>query len=246
MTTAGSVLSLDGVSVGYLPGVPVLEDVGLEVRTGDALGIIGRNGAGKTCLAMTLMGVLPGQGGTVTLGGRDLASLPPGGRVRQRLALVPEGRQVFGQLSVRENLVVAAYGVGKRLSNREFGRITEMFPVLRKKETHLSASLSGGEQQMLAIARALVQDPAVIVFDEPSLGLAPIAIDSLSVTLAGIRDSGVGLLLMEQNRGLLEDLCSSVLLLDAGRVARPLRPDELSEPDVMAAYLGHAGSANAL
>ncbi|GAA1936373.1 ABC transporter ATP-binding protein [Nocardioides hwasunensis] len=240
------ILTLESLTAGYLADVPVLEGVDLAIAPGQAIGIIGRNGAGKSCLAMTIAGALAPQHGAIRLAGEDISATSARARVRSGIALVPEGRQVFAQLSVRENLVAAAYGVGRRLTGSAFGQVTEFFPILKKKESHLAASLSGGEQQMLAIARALVQSPQVIVCDEPSLGLAPVAIDSLAQTLATIRDSGVAFILMEQNRGLLEDLCSSVNLLDAGRIKMTVSPEELSRPEVMAAYLGHAPTADAL
>ncbi|MBM9465704.1 ABC transporter ATP-binding protein [Nakamurella leprariae] len=239
-------LDLTSVATGYLSDVAVLEDIDLHVEPGQAVGVIGRNGAGKSCLALTIAGQLRPQAGRVTFGGADIAPLSSRARAGLGIALVPEGRQVFGQLTVRENLVVAAYGVGQRLTPAAFDAVTEHFPVLRTKEADLAASLSGGEQQMLAIARALVQSPRIIVCDEPSLGLAPVAIDVLARVLGSIRDSGVGLLLMEQNRGLLEDVCSSVKLLDGGGIKLTVEPRDLSRPEVMAAYLGHAGSAHAL
>ena len=246
MTSPSVLMSLESITAGYLPHVPVLEGINLEVVRGQAAGVIGRNGAGKSCLALTIAGTLSPQAGVLRMGNEDISHLSPRARVRLGVALVPEGRQVFGQLSVRENLVAAVYGVGKHLTPLLFGKVTEHFPILRTKEDHLAASMSGGEQQMLAIARALVQEPRVIVCDEPSLGLAPVAIDSLSGVLASIRDSGVGLLLMEQNQGLLEDLCSSVNLLDGGGIKLTIDPSELGRPEFRAAYLGHAGSENAL
>ncbi len=244
--TAADTLTISSVSAGYLPGIAVLEGIDFRVASGEAIGMIGRNGAGKSCLALTIAGLLDAHGGSVSLGGADLTKDHARDRVRRGVSLVPEGREMFAQLSVRENLVAAAYGVGKSLTATMLSRVVEHFPVLGRKRDHVAASLSGGEQQMLAIARALVQEPKIIVFDEPSLGLAPVAIDSLAGVLADIRDSGVGLLLMEQNRGLLEDLCSSVMLLDGGGIKMTVEPHELGRPEVMAAYLGHAGTADAL
>ena len=226
------------VSTGYRPGVVVVDSASLAVPQGEALGVIGRNGAGKTCLAMGLMGLVAEQRGSVRVDGAEVGGRTPRERVRAGLSLVPEGRHVFGQLTVHENLRVAAHAAGRKLAKPDAEDVNDLFPVLRTKSSHRAASMSGGEQQMLAIARALVQHPACIVLDEPSLGLAPVAIESLAASLTGIRDRGVALLLMEQNPHLLEELCSRVVMLDSGRVVREIPADRLRDADVVAAYMG--------
>lgn len=231
-------LEVTDVCVGYRPDVVVVDAVTLSVAAGEALGVIGRNGAGKTCLAMGLMGLLPEEQGTICVGDTEIGGMAPRDRVRAGLSLVPEGRHVFGQLTVHENLRVAAHAAGRRLQKADLDEVNDLFPVLGTKSSHRAASMSGGEQQMLAIARALVQHPACIVLDEPSLGLAPVAVEALARSLTGIRDRGVALLLMEQNPHLLEELCSRVVMLDSGRVAREIEPARLREADVVAAYMG--------
>lgn len=215
-------LELCNVTAGYTAGVPVLTGIELAVPDGSAVGVIGRNGAGKTCLAQTLIGVLRVHSGDIVLDGKPLNGLWSFQRVRRRLALVPEGRLVFQQLTVRENLEMAAYGAGLRLTPARLTRVHELFPLLAKKDADRAGSLSGGEQQWLALGRALVQEPEVIVLDEPSLGLSPVAIESLTAALREIRDQGLAMVLMEQNPHLLGQLCSTVVLLDRGTISKHL------------------------
>ncbi|HST39975.1 MAG TPA: ATP-binding cassette domain-containing protein [Conexibacter sp.] len=222
---------------GYRRGVPVLHGIDLDVAAGGALGVIGRNGAGKTCLAQTLTGALPVMDGSVLIGDDDVSGKDSRARVRARLSHVPEGRMIFGDLTVRENLEVAAFGAGVKLSAEQLRDVEERFPILARKAHDRAGSLSGGEQQWLAIGRALVQQPRVIVLDEPSLGLSPVAIDGVAEALNGIRGSGVALILMEQNPYLLKAVCDEVLLLDQGLVTRSL-DGEAGEQLVAEAYFG--------
>jgi branched-chain amino acid transport system ATP-binding protein len=233
------VLDVVGLRTGYRADATVLKDVGLQVTPGAALGVMGRNGAGKSCLALTLAGVLRPTAGSISLAGTDLTRASARKRVRAGLSLVPEGRLVFGQLSVRENLVAAAQGAGRRLRKSDVDAAGDRFPVLARKISDRAASLSGGEQQMLAIARALVQRPRVIVFDEPALGLAPVAIAALGETLRSIMTEGMALLLMEQNRDLLGGVCETTILLDQGGIARELSNADLHDDAVVAeTFLG--------
>jgi len=222
---------------GYRRGVAVLHGIDLDVPAGGALGVIGRNGAGKTCLSQTLTGTLPVMDGNILLGDQDVTGKRARARVRARLAHVPEGRMIFGDLTVRENLEVAAFGAGVKLGVDQLRAVQARFPILERKAHDRAGSLSGGEQQWLAIGRALVQQPRAIVLDEPSLGLSPVAIDGLAEALAGIRATGVALLLMEQNPYLLKAVCDEVLLLDQGRVTRSL-DGEAGEHLVAKAYFG--------
>ncbi|MDW5593149.1 ATP-binding cassette domain-containing protein [Conexibacter stalactiti] len=222
---------------GYRRGVPVLHGIDLDVAAGGALGVIGRNGAGKTCLAQTLTGALPVMDGSVLIGDDDVSGKDSRARVRARLSHVPEGRMIFGDLTVRENLEVAAFGAGVKLTAEQLHDVEERFPILARKAGDRAGSLSGGEQQWLAIGRALVQQPRVIVLDEPSLGLSPVAIDGVAEALTGIRETGVALILMEQNPYLLKAVCDEVLLLDQGRVTRSL-DGEAGEQLVAEAYFG--------
>ena len=231
-------LEIKGLQGGYRTGVPVVHDVGLSVSGGSAVGIIGRNGAGKTCLAQTVHGVLPTQAGAIVLDGVEVHGLSVRQRVRRGLALVPEGRMIFAQLTVRENLEMAAYGADKPLGRTELDQVCEIFPLLRTKLDDRAGTMSGGEQQWLALGRALVQQPSTIVLDEPSLGLSPVAISGLGESLAVIRDTGVAIVLMEQNPRLLERLCDTVLLLDRGTFVRELDLVASGRDVIEQAYLG--------
>ncbi|MFT4262231.1 MAG: ABC transporter ATP-binding protein [Nocardioides sp.] len=232
-------LRLTSLSAGYTPSASVLTDITFGVEAGVAVGLIGRNGAGKTCLARTVHGLLRAHAGTVELDGRSLDGLSPRQRVRAGLALVPEGRLVFADLTVRENLEMAAYGAGRPLDDAALERVFAMFPTLHRKSDHHAGAMSGGEQQWLALGRALVQAPRVIVLDEPSLGLSPVAIAGLAQSLSEIRDSGVAIVLMEQNPHLLEVLCQRVLLLDRGRVVSELDMAGSGAGLIARAYLGN-------
>ncbi|MET7394117.1 ATP-binding cassette domain-containing protein [Dactylosporangium sp. NPDC005572] len=222
---------------GYRSGVPVVEDISFEVGAG-ALGIIGRNGAGKSCLAQALSGALRTTAGTITVDGQDVTGLSSRRRVLAGISLVPEGRLVFGQLTVRENMLVAAHAAAKPVSR--LADMEDLFPVLGHKRRHRAASLSGGEQQLLAIARALVQQPRVLILDEPSLGLSPVAVEKVARGLAEVvAQTSISLVLMEQNRELLTALCGEVLLLDQGHVRQSLdmtRPGD--ESALLRSYLG--------
>jgi ABC-type branched-subunit amino acid transport system ATPase component len=222
---------------GYREGVPVFEDVSFDLGRG-ALGFIGRNGAGKSCLAQTLSGALSSTRGSITLDGEDVSRSSSRGRVISGISLVPEGRLIFGQLTVRENLLVAAHAA--RRGSKRLARLEEQFPVLGQKRDRPGASLSGGEQQLLAIARALVQEPTVVVLDEPSLGLSPIAVDNLTHILQGVlAEDEVAMVLMEQNGELLTGLCEHVLLMDQGVVLRTL--DMKDDDDQAALYQSYLG-----
>jgi ABC-type branched-subunit amino acid transport system ATPase component len=230
-------LDVVGLAGGYREGVTVFSGVDFLVSAG-ALGFIGRNGAGKTCLAQTLSGALSATSGSITMDGDELRGHGSRWRVRKGVSLVPEGRQVFGQLTVEENLVVAAYAA--RRGRSRLSEMEERFPILGEKRHRAAASLSGGEQQLLAIARALIQEPKVIILDEPSLGLSPIAVDRLTESLREVRDSGdVSMVLMEQNGELLTGLCDTVLLIEQGEIVRSLNMRDADDQTALyQSYLG--------
>jgi branched-chain amino acid transport system ATP-binding protein len=157
------------------------------------------------------------------------------------MALVPEGRLIFGQLTVTENLIAAGYGVGRRVGTAELRAMHERFPILRDKAQDTASSMSGGEQQMLAIARCLVQRPKVLILDEPSLGLAPVAIEALAQTIARVQQDGVAILLLEQNRFLLEQLCGEVHIFDRGGIVRTVGAHDLDDATMIEASIGVSG-----
>jgi branched-chain amino acid transport system ATP-binding protein len=220
-------LSVTGLTGGYTRGTDVIRGIDLGVEPGSATGLIGRNGAGKTCLAELMIGRLRATAGRIELEGGEITSLKPDARIRRGVSLVPEGRLVFGELTVRENLVAAAYGAGRSLSATDLLGIEQRFEVLARKRNERAAGMSGGEQQLLAIARALVQKPKVIVLDEPSLGLAPVMVNAVREVLLELLADGLSLVLMEQNRALLAALCSTVHVVHGGVISASLTPEDL-------------------
>jgi ABC-type branched-subunit amino acid transport system ATPase component len=224
---------------GYVADVPIIRELDLAVPDGGAVGIVGRNGAGKSCLASTLVGQRARTGGEIRLAGRSLTAMSPRKRIRAGLALVPEGRRIFAQLTVRENLLTAAYGADRALTPEVLQVMCDRFPVLGRKLQDRAGGMSGGEQQWLAIARALVQQPRVIVLDEPSLGLSPVAVEALVEALRDIRGTGVALLLMEQNPMLLRGVCDVVHSMDRGVITQTRQTDSLgSDDDLLDVLLG--------
>ena len=206
-------LELDGVSGGYGETV-IIEDVRLAVGAGETLAIIGRNGVGKTTLLSTVMGHNTLHSGRVRLFGRDISKLPPNRRVAAGLGYVPQEREIFRSLTLRENLEVAA-----RPGPWTIAAVFELFPKLRERQQNRGDQLSGGEQQMLAIARALVGNPAVLLMDEPSEGLAPIIVEELSRAVRNLVEAqGLALVLVEQNTRLALDIAPRALVMNRGRI----------------------------
>jgi branched-chain amino acid transport system ATP-binding protein len=206
-------LELDRVSAGYGETV-VLEDVSLAVREGESVSIIGRNGVGKTTLLATVMGHTNLHRGAVRLRGRDISRLAVHRRSRAGLGYVPQEREIFPSLTLRENLEVAA-----RPGPWTREAVLELFPPLREREMHGGHQLSGGEQQMLAIGRALMGNPAIVLMDEPSEGLAPVIVEELARAVRRLRARGaLTLLLVEQNMRLALELSPRAVVLDRGRI----------------------------
>jgi ABC-type branched-subunit amino acid transport system ATPase component len=213
-----TLLRIDSLKGGYGP-LTVFRDVSLELGRGQTIGLLGANGAGKTTLMKTIAGALPASSGTVMLDGRDLTRFPAYLRARSGLALVPEGRHVLATLTVQDNLALTRAIEGHRPGLPPFeerlAEVFTLFPRLKERQGQLGGSLSGGEQQMLAIARALLLKPEVLMLDEPTQGLAPIIIRSLGDTLRGLRGR-FGMIIVEQNKAFLEGLADRVLSMRAG------------------------------
>jgi branched-chain amino acid transport system ATP-binding protein len=207
-------LELRDITGGYAKA-QVLEGVSLDAGAGAVTALIGRNGVGKSTLMRGIMGLLPRMEGMVTLDGRALAGLPTHSRARAGLGYVPEGRQVFPDLTVMENLAVGQRNLS-RLWPEE--RLFALLPNLRDRRANAGRALSGGEQQMLAIARALVTDPRVLLLDEPSQGLAPMVVQELARVLRQLAGEGVAVLLVEQNLRLTEALADRILIMARGQV----------------------------
>jgi len=218
-----------------------LADVALDVRAGEIVVILGANGAGKSTLLKAIAGLVrPMVGARVTFGGADLLALPPHEIVEAGVALVPEGRGIFAELTVRENLELGAYARRARADEAAaLTRVLTLFPRLAERGRQLARTMSGGEQQMVAIARALMSAPKLLLLDEPSLGLSPLLCGELFMALTRIRDSGVSILLVEQNARQGLNIADRGYLIETGRIvgqgsAQSLRND----PAVQCAYLG--------
>jgi branched-chain amino acid transport system ATP-binding protein len=220
--------------------VSALRGISMEVGQGEIVGLIGANGAGKTTTLASIFGLVAPTAGTVTFEGRSLLGMPPERIVRQGLALVPEGRQIFQTLTVAENLQLGTTPRGGDVDlAAERQRVFELFPILKEYLHQTAGRLSGGEQQQLAIARALLSQPKLLLLDEPSLGLAPLVIDVVFDTLATLRDAGVTVLLVEQNAARTVGLADRTYVLRNGAVGLSGTREELiGRTDLAEIYLG--------
>jgi branched-chain amino acid transport system ATP-binding protein len=231
------VLRVEELSVRYR-GVPAVRDVSLSVDEGEIVSLVGPNGAGKTSTLNAIFGLVRASGGSVEFEGTSLLGLPPERIVRRGLALVPEGRHIFSSLTVAENLRLGAVTRGKPTPG-ELDEVLDRFDVLRRLNDAPAGNLSGGEQQQLAIARALLSKPRLLLLDEPSLGLAPLVVDRVFEVLAELRDQGVTVLLVEQNASRAVELADRSYVLRSGSVAASGPRDELlATVDFAEAYLG--------
>jgi len=228
-----------GVASGY-GTAQALWDVSLRVGDGEIVTIIGPNGAGKSTLVNVLAGIQPAWEGEVILDGETLTDLKSHQVCSAGIAVVPEGRQVFPEMTVRDNLEIGAYHAGARPHRAEtYQRVCEIFPILAERGNQLAGSLSGGEQQMLAIGRALMARPRVLLLDEPSLGLAPVIVDAIFEILSEINREGVAVLVVEQNVVEALELASRGYVLEQGRIVKEAPAAALlDDPAVRAAYLG--------
>jgi branched-chain amino acid transport system ATP-binding protein len=228
--------------------IEALRGVSLEAREGCITCLLGPNGAGKTTLMHSVAGILRARRGSVRLQGEELLGLPCSEIVRRGLALVPENRLVFPQLSVRENLVAGAYLRVKRDKAgvaQDLDRILDRFPVLRERLRQDAGTLSGGEQQMLVVARALMARPRILLMDEPSLGLAPLVVEEIFRAISELHQQGVTVLLVEQNAHMALNIAHHFYLLEQGRVTFSGAPGALQEDEVIQrAYLGSAAAAS--
>jgi branched-chain amino acid transport system ATP-binding protein len=199
----------------------VLQKVSFELGQGRLLGLLGRNGAGKSTCMNVSVGLLPPRAGAVEVFGFPVTRLPPEEIAARGVALVPQGRRVFKSLTVRENLMVAARGNGSagRQATWNIGTVFEMFPRLAERRTQMAGYLSGGEQQMLAIGRAMMGNPRVLLMDEPSEGLAPQIVAEVMATIRRLKESGLSIVLVEQSPKLVFDIADDIVILNSGRVA---------------------------
>jgi branched-chain amino acid transport system ATP-binding protein len=232
-------LSVEDVYAGY-GAIIALRGVSLHVEAGELVALVGANGAGKSTLMATIAGVLRPFRGQITFEGHSLLGLSPEEIVRQGIALVPEGRRIFPSLTVAENLRLgAATRRDPAAVQRDIEEICTRFPILGKRFHQPGGTLSGGEQQQLAIARALMSRPRLLMMDEPSLGLSPILVDEVFAMISQLRASGVTVLLVEQNVERTLDIADRVYLLNTGRVEYEGTPEQLrKQVDIVGAYLG--------
>jgi len=232
-------LSVLGLNASY-DRAPVLTDVSLEVQESRITTLIGSNGAGKSSLLKAIMGAMPRMHGRILLERDDLLGKPSAEIVKRGIGLVPEGRRIFGPLTVIENLKAGAYVLKGRSDRvRQVEEIFEIFPRLAERRNLLGSSLSGGEQEMLAIGRALMSRPKILLLDEPSMGLAPLVVDQVFATLNSLRMNGVSMLLVEQNARRALEVADFGYVLENGRIVLSGSGSELSANSQLAdAYLG--------
>jgi branched-chain amino acid transport system ATP-binding protein len=233
-----SLLEIHDLHVRY-GAIVAVRGVSLSVESGEVVGLIGVNGAGKSTTMSSILGVVKPFGGTITFDGRSLLGLAPEAILRQGIAPVMEGRRIFPSLTVEENLRLGAATVAdKQQVAGDIERWCEFFPVLKERFTKPAGNLSGGQQQMLAVARALMSRPRLLLMDEPSLGLSPRLVGEVFVLIRQLRDMGMTILLVEQNVRATLDIVDRVYLLNTGRVEFSGTPDELrAHGDVERAYL---------
>lgn len=232
-------LEISSLSVSYGP-ISALQDVSLRIAEGQLVGILGANGAGKTSLLRTISGLVRAKSGTIRFAGQDIGRVKPDEVVRRGIVHVPEGRGIFPDLTVRENLLVGAHSrSGKADISADYGRMMEMFPSLSRREKQDGSTLSGGEQQMLALARSLMGRPKLLLADEVSLGLAPVITKQVFAHLQALREQGMTILVVEQNANLVLKMADYVYVLKHGRVALEGRADAMaSHKELTEAYLG--------
>jgi branched-chain amino acid transport system ATP-binding protein len=240
---ASEALRLEGVDSFYGDS-HVLQGVSFSLQPGRLLALLGRNGAGKTTCISSIIGLVPPRWGKIQLFGEEIAGLQPEVISRKGVGLVPQGRRIFPSLNVRENLTVARQREASTAKPWTLERIFEMFPRLRERQNQMAGSLSGGEQQMLAIGRALMGNPRVLLMDEPSEGLAPLIVAEVGRTIARLRDEGQTIVLVEQNSKLALDIADDVVILTTGRcvyrgTAAALKADDSVIAQNLGVFQGH-------
>jgi branched-chain amino acid transport system ATP-binding protein len=225
--------------------VEILRGISLHVQPGEIVALIGGNGAGKSTLLNTIAGLIPAKEGAIEFLGCDIARFSPPRIVRQGIALVPEGRQLFASMTVADNLILGTYTRYSRSARREnearIESALDLFPILRKRNRQLAGTLSGGEQQMLAIARALMSDPKLILLDEPSMGLAPRIVEEIFQTIDELRRRNLTVLLVEQNARMALDIADRGYVVETGQIVMEGECDDLKRNrEIERAYLGKA------
>jgi len=237
------VLNLANLTASY-GGITALHGVGLQVFAGEMIALIGANGAGKSTLLNCISGIVPASSGEIAFEGTQLRGRRPAAIARMGLLQVPEGRQILSDLSVQENLQLGVLALGGRRATWSYEQVVELFPVLGARRHQRAGSLSGGEQQMLAIGRALMGAPRMLLLDEPSLGLAPKIVDQVFAALTRLNQAGLTILLVEQNARRALSVASRAYILEGGKVARAGPAAEIAaDPQVVTYYLGNLAGA---
>jgi branched-chain amino acid transport system ATP-binding protein len=225
----------------YYGEIHALKGVTLGVGKGEIVALLGNNGAGKTTTLKTLSGLLPARSGSVRLEGETLLGVPPHAIVLRGIAHVPEGRRIFNRLTVLENLEMGAYARSDAAIGQDLERVFVLFPRLKERRAQVAGTLSGGEQQMLAIARALMAAPRILLLDEPSMGLAPVLVEQIFETIRDINGQGTTILLVEQNAAMALSIAHRGYVLETGTVVLSGTAADLQEnPEVRRAYLGES------
>ncbi len=231
-----SLLEVDKINTFY--GIShILFDVSLQIEPGEVVSILGRNGVGKTTLLRSVIGLTPPRSGRVTLGGKDIKGLPPFKIARLGVGFVPEDRVIFPELTVKENLEMGIKARGN--GDWDLSRVYQMYPVLDKRQNQMGGTLSGGEQQMLTIARTLMGNPNLLLLDEPSEGLAPLVVQAIRKNISQIQQEGVTVLIAEQNSALALQVSQRAYILEKGQVSWQGSTSLLEEnPEILEQYLG--------
>lgn len=241
MTPSNTLLEISDLSSGYGP-VTILRGISLSVQRGSVTALVGANGAGKTTLMKTIAGLIRLQSGIVRYDGSDISTSPPHVRVNDGLVLVPEGRMIFAGLTVDQNLCLGAVSMNARKGTRErLAQIYRQFPRLLERSSQLAGSMSGGEQQMLAIGRGLMAQPRLVLLDEPTLGLAPIMVKRVFEIVQQLKSEGYTILLSEQNTRLALEIADHGYIIENGSVVLSgAGHDLIDDPEVKRRYFGHS------
>jgi branched-chain amino acid transport system ATP-binding protein len=239
MSTEAVPLQVSNLSASY-GVVPALRDVGIILHTGRIVTLIGANGAGKSTLIKTICGLVRPTTGRVHLFGEDVTGLSPDRLVKKGLSVVPEGRRLFAEMTMRENLELGAFTRNDRAAaKRDLERVVDLFPELRDRLATLAGTFSGGQQQMIAVARALMSAPRVLLLDEPTIGLAPAVVDRIADIITKIAETGVNILLVEQNAETALAIADHAYILEGGAIIAQDSASALAQsPEVQRAYLG--------
>ncbi|MCU1415417.1 MAG: transporter ATP-binding protein [Microbacteriaceae bacterium] len=233
-----TILEIDSIVSGY-GELEILHGASLTVGSGEIVALIGSNGAGKSTLMKTVTGLLKMRSGEIRLRGESLKGASPESIVRKGINLVPEGRHVFAGMKVEDNLLVGAYGLSKSVRDAKLAETLARFPLLKERAKQDAGSLSGGQQQLLVVARALMRSPSVLLLDEPSLGLSPIMVETVFEVIGSLRESGVSVLLVEQNVTAGLELADRAYVIENGAIVRTGQAkDMLADPSLSNSFLG--------